>query len=585
MHSCGIEFGEFPVSGFFWRAVSRMESPMDYVAGLSLTFEQANLDFCRHFAREFSVVGDAMTAQLLERIYRDEIGHVAYGLKWFRHWKDPKLKDWEAFCGQLKFPLSPSRAKGVGWNVEGRQAAGLEPSFIAELDVHSQSKGRTPAVFVFNPFVERRIAAGPSFTPVQEQAMLAADLENLPQFLARQDDIVLVTKRPSVGFLSGLKQAGFPLPEFIELKDGRVDPAGALAGRRLGRLRPWAWGPDSLELFAPLFPNVTGEDRVPDRRFNAGIAALYSKAWSAQFLRKVLERERSYDWLCYEEDVGVTVHSLDAALDVIERFRTPAGNRVVLKQALGLAGQNMIRVWDRGLSEPQRRWIMNALDHKQELIIEPWLERHADFSVQLEMQPSGLKVCGYTGMANNKWGQFQANWAEAHHRQRPPRLVTMDFAEPGRAATLIHQLYQDIASLLGDELRGRGFLGPLGIDAFVYQGHDGFPRLKPIVEINPRYTMGRVTLELMRYTAPGSYGRFRLVNPKHARLDGGFAEYAQALARSQPLGVRGQSVPKIVQGVICLNDPGRAQQCLAVFEVRSRSPLSNGRPDPLKEFR
>src|SRR5215475_2566464 len=56
MRSCGIEFGEFPVSGFFWRAVSGMESPLDYVAGLSLTFEQANLDFCRHFAGEFRLV-------------------------------------------------------------------------------------------------------------------------------------------------------------------------------------------------------------------------------------------------------------------------------------------------------------------------------------------------------------------------------------------------------------------------------------------------------------------------------------------------------------------------------------------------
>src|SRR5262249_16938347 len=152
------------------------------------------------------------------------------------------------------------------------------------------------------------------------------------------------------------------------------------------------------------------------------------------------------------------------------------------------------------------------------------------------------------------------------------------------AAALIHQLYQDMGSLLADELRARGFLGPIGIDAFVYLGHDGFLRLKPIVEINPRYTMGRVTLELMRYTAPGSYGRFRLVNPKQAHSRTGFAAYAQALVRSQPLCVRGQPVPKIVQGAICLNDPGRAQQCLAVFEVRSRVPLSQGRPDPLKEF-
>src|SRR6185503_11142608 len=110
---------------------------------LCLTFEQANLDYAQHFARVFARAGDAASAQLLERIYRDEIGHVAYGLKWFRRWKNPGECDWDAFCRALKFPLSPQRAKGFALNIEGRRAAGLDPEFIARLDVYSQSRGRT----------------------------------------------------------------------------------------------------------------------------------------------------------------------------------------------------------------------------------------------------------------------------------------------------------------------------------------------------------------------------------------------------------------------------------------------------------
>src|SRR5881394_4078111 len=190
MKECGIHFGELPVSGYFWRTVSTMEHPMDYVSALSLTFEQANLDFCQHFAREFQQVGDRTTAKLLDKIYRDEIGHVAYGLKWFRRWKNPGESDWTAFCRQLKFPLSPQRAKGLTLNVEGRRAAGLDAAFVAELNVYSQSKGRTPSVFVFNPLAEGHLAHGKRFTPVKHQALLARDLANLPQFLCRADDIV-----------------------------------------------------------------------------------------------------------------------------------------------------------------------------------------------------------------------------------------------------------------------------------------------------------------------------------------------------------------------------------------------------------
>src|SRR6185437_3731226 len=35
----------------------------------------------------------------------------------------------------------------------------------------------------------------------------------------------------------------------------------SLAERKLGRLRPWAWGADSVELFQPLFANLTSEKR------------------------------------------------------------------------------------------------------------------------------------------------------------------------------------------------------------------------------------------------------------------------------------------------------------------------------------
>src|SRR5580704_10504891 len=125
MRGCGVEFGELPVSGYFWRCVSPMEHPIDYVASLCLTFEQANLDFAQHFSHRFATVGDADSAKLLEKIYRDEIGHVAYGLRWFRRWKNPAESDWNAFCHTLKFPLSPQRAKGFALNIAGRRAERL----------------------------------------------------------------------------------------------------------------------------------------------------------------------------------------------------------------------------------------------------------------------------------------------------------------------------------------------------------------------------------------------------------------------------------------------------------------------------
>jgi uncharacterized ferritin-like protein (DUF455 family) len=578
MRECGIEFGEIPVSGYFWRAVSRMADPLDYVAGLSLTFEQANLDFCRQFARGFEQAGDQVTARLLERIYRDEIAHVAYGLKWFRRWKPRGQSDWEAFCRQLKFPLSPQRAKGLILNVEGRRAAGLEPEFIAELNVFSQSKGRTPSVYIFNPFTEPLIARGKSFSPVKQQALLAKDLANLPQFLCRRDDIVLTPQRPSISFLSSIKDAGFPLPEFVELTGSGGIPAN-LSQRKIGTLRPWAWGPESVSLFEPLFPQVTGESRNASERFNEKIAQLYSKAWSAGFLRKVIRlRNENFSgeggrwseekWLCSEEEIGVAVGDLKEAFEVIEAIRRRGHHKIVVKEAFGLAGRNMIRLWEPELLESQRRWMRRALLNRGPLVIEPWLDRELDFSVQLEMGRDGLRLRGYTGLINDATGQFQGNWA-AHPVRRLPACVTALFRD-GDISPRIQRLYATIFGLLERELEGAGYAGPVGLDAFVYRTADGMRHLKPIVEINPRYTMGRLTVELLKQTVPGTEGQFRLVNRPMAAEAGhqNFLSYARSLAERFPLRLEGEPEPKIGEGVLCLNEPSVAQAYLAVFQVQ-----------------
>ncbi len=570
MKACGIEFGELPVSGYFWRCVSPMENPIDYVAGLCLTFEQANLDFARHFAKGFGQVGDADTAKLLEKIYRDEIGHVAYGLKWFRRWKNPTESDWEAFCRTLKFPLSPQRAKGLSLNVEGRRAAGFDPHFIAEINVYSQSKGRTPNVLLFNPFAEGRIAGGKAFNPTKHQAQLARDLENLPQFLGRQDDIVLVHQRPSVEFLSRIKQAGFPLPEFVELGQHGNAAIKNLSARKLGTLRPWAWGPDSFELLQPIFGNVTGENRADDKRFNTGLAQLYSKAWSAEFLRNVLNQVKNdAPYLCTEHEIGVSVNSLKEAQVVIAKIRARGHYKIVVKEALGVAGSNAMRLFEPEILETHRRWMANALDQKRELVIEPWLERELDFSLQLEMTVNGLKLCGYTGLINDARGQFQANFAEPHHHKRIPARVISLFREPPDISTRLLDFYGEVFQQLEAELRHADFIGPIGIDAFVYRDANSTTRLKPIVEINPRFTMGRVLVELMRQTCQNCSGEFRLVNGAQLRVEGfeNFPAYAESLEKKHPLQLEGEPVPRIHEGALCLNDPATAHACLAVFQV------------------
>lgn len=564
MKACGVAFGDFPVSGYFWRCIAPMQHPIDYVAGLCLTFEQANLDFAGHYGRSFATVGDAESANLLNKIYHDEIGHVAYGLKWFRRWKNPGQTDWEAFCHTLKFPLSPQRAKGFSLNVAGRRAAGIDPHFIAELNVYSQSRGRTPSVYVFNAFTEGFLAQGKKFNPTKPQAQLARDLENLPQFLCRQDDLVLVKQKPSVEFLSRIKQAGFSLPEFAAM-----ETVSQLQARKLGSLRPWAWGPDSHDLLKPVFPSVSGEKRSAEQRFNPALAEFYSKAWSAEWLRKILSAKSEIPWLCSENEVGTAAHSLAEAHAAIAQIRARGHHKIVVKESFGVAGSNALRLFEPELLPQQLRWLENIFAQQRRVVIEPWLERVLDFSVQLEMGANGLKLCGYTGLLNDARGQFQANFAESHHHKRIPARIVSLFVEPKDISSRLLEFYDEVFTALAAELRRADFTGPIGLDAFVYRDALGAAKLKPIVEINPRYTMGRVLVELMKQTTQASCGVFRLVNPAQLRAGGweNFPAYALELAEKFPLQLEGEPIPRIREGALCLNDPVTAQVCLAVFQV------------------
>jgi hypothetical protein len=88
--------------------------------------------------------------------------------------------------------------------------------------------------------------------------------------------------------------------------------------------------------------------------------------------------------------------------------------------------------------------------------------------------------------------------------------------------------------------------------------------------------MGRLTLELMQRTCPGSCGLLRLVSRAQAHAEGcaDFAGYARSLSARFPLNLEGEPMPKIREGAMCLNDPAQAQVCLAIFQVsRTLNPL------------
>ncbi len=510
MRECGVEFGQLPLNDYFWRMIAPVDSLMDFVTRLNLTFEQANLDFSRHYAALFREAGDPATAAILEKIYRDEIGHVGHGVKWFRHWKDEGDTDWQAFDKRLVFPLSSSRAKGIApFNREGRLLAGLNEEFINQLEVCEQSRGRTPVVHWFNPNAEShamRSLSGGCFDPDRFQHAMEHDLELLMISLSRRDDILLVRRPPSTEHLLYLSGAGLQLPEIIGV--GRMDK------RKLGGLRPWAWSPDAVDV---LRPHAEGVSRKVEWK------------WRDDYPLQWLSKETG---LRLEQSLGLSDKRATVCRDVKSALDLARDDIFLFKAAYSCAGRGHRRS-DQNPDE-LHRWLERTIAGHGCVIAEPWLERVVDFSALYEMRDGKVDLLGMTRVENDAAGRFRGisvapKWS---------KLLAREVAEFLFSGEQCMQWYEGsipeaVARLLP------GYTGPVGVDAMVYRRRDGTLALRHIVELNVRMTMGRVALELQRKLAPSGWGSFRIMR-KGTKPD---------------------------DDAIILNDPRHAEEFLAVWKT------------------
>jgi hypothetical protein len=195
------------------------------------------------------------------------------------------------------------------------------------------------------------------------------------------------------------------------------------------------------------------------------------------------------------------------------------------------------------------------------LLVEPWLDRVLDLSLQFDVAPDGA-------VSAEPWGRFLT---DGRGRYRGAVLGrTLDDTPPA-VRRLLHERGPDIAAMarhLGPAMAARGFTGPAGIDALVYRTAGGALALKPLVELNPRITMGRVARALEKRVAVGRAGLWRIVTRTDVRRLGfpTLAAWAASLRERAPLVIEGEP-PRVASGALFTTDPARADRMVAVLVV------------------
>ena len=139
----GFAVGAFAVRDWLWERVSAVADARAFVALLGLGFEGANLDHSARFAAALRAAGDSDAARILERIERDEVGHVAFAARWFAELSGAPL-DYARWRAALPAPLTPALLRGRPLNRGARMRAGFDAAFLARLESEpaTSTKGR-----------------------------------------------------------------------------------------------------------------------------------------------------------------------------------------------------------------------------------------------------------------------------------------------------------------------------------------------------------------------------------------------------------------------------------------------------------
>jgi uncharacterized ferritin-like protein (DUF455 family) len=120
----GSFYGEMAAHAGMWRAAEQTADDfLGRLAIVPMVLEARGLDVTPGMIETFKKADDPETVEALETIYAEEVGHVAYGSKWFhflcgRHDYDPKVEFHRLvkkyFAGGLKPPFNDEKRTEAG---------------------------------------------------------------------------------------------------------------------------------------------------------------------------------------------------------------------------------------------------------------------------------------------------------------------------------------------------------------------------------------------------------------------------------------------------------------------------------------
>jgi uncharacterized ferritin-like protein (DUF455 family) len=128
LNALGAGYGALPAHDGLWEAAAATtDDVLARLAVVPMALEARGLDVTPTMAAAFARAGDGRSAAILNRIYRDEIRHVAAGTRWFGRTCESRtiamVSEWKRlirtrFAGVVKPPFNDSARDEAGLSRE-----------------------------------------------------------------------------------------------------------------------------------------------------------------------------------------------------------------------------------------------------------------------------------------------------------------------------------------------------------------------------------------------------------------------------------------------------------------------------------
>jgi hypothetical protein len=185
------------------------------------------------------------------------------------------------------------------------------------------------------------------------------------------------------------------------------------------------------------------------------------------------------------EGSGLRGQRLCSSMEDLESA-LPVGDWII-KANLSGAGRDRItgRGWE--LNDQQRGWILRQFRVQGIVALEPRANRLDEAGIQWQLERDHTYRClGVTQLLVDNRGQYRGSMVGSSPATSQPWQSAVETGE---------QVVADLSE--------KGYFGPVGIDAMRYLDQDQRERIRPLQDINARWTMGRLALGATRWSRTG----------------------------------------------------------------------------------